>query len=289
MIGAVVGVLVIIGAVALAIAYANSLAQRRPLYPLLATPTPPDKVISPSAEQIDFRTLNEDPAAYLNRVIQVTGAYTPVEPPSCRPHAGPMITWSLVADSLQLNARGLEPILRLVNPGTAMTVEGVWRLHNGPVGCGKEPPDEVVWYLEASRVIAPNPLFGGPEVALTFVPGDPTSAALTTPEPAATSQPLATDTTQTGTPATAPSPAATLGPGLYPAPGTPTELPVTPLATPVGTATPQGTAVGPQPATVTPSPTGTPNGTPTTGPAVTGTPGLATATPGGYPPPTGYP
>lgn len=292
--GIVGAVVVALGIIALALTVASAARPGRPLLPILPTPTPPDRLIDSTAETLSFATLNDDPAAFLNQVIAVTGEYTPVEVPDCRPFAGPAIAWSLVADNLQLNATGFERVLRLVEPGTMMTVSGVWRLYEGPAGCGKQPPDGVVWYLAVTRIVAPNPLFGGPEAVLTFVPGDVATPVLLTPEPETTLELLPTTEATPGTPE--PNlPGGTPGLVATPVP-TATGLPVTPLPTLPGGAT---TAPPPTPGTPPPGSTATPtvdpNATPTTGPGA-GTPGIPTATPGpdGYPgqptqPPGGYP
>jgi hypothetical protein len=43
-----------------------------------------------------------------------------------------------------------------------MTVEGYWRLYEGPLGCGKNAPRAAIWYLEVLRIVEPNPLPGNP-------------------------------------------------------------------------------------------------------------------------------
>lgn len=282
MLSVVAAVLAIMGIVVLGLVLNTSARQGRPLYPNLPSPTPPARVINPEAETVTFRGLNENPAVYLNHVIAVTGDYTPLELPQCRPLAGPPIKWSLVADNLQLNALGFERVLQLVAPGTTMTVVGIWRLYNGPVGCGKEPPAEVVWYLEVTKIIAPNPLFGGPEAVLTFVPGRPTALVPATPVLDGTPEIVPTDGNTGGIDSTPPP--ETL-PGIEPTIGaTPTDLPLTPLATPGAPLTPLPTDEGPP----TPNATIDPNATPTSEPEGTLTPGFPTSTvpPGGYPEPS---
>jgi hypothetical protein len=290
MIGVVVAVLATALLLLLALSLTSAARGGRPLFPNFPSPTPPERLISLQVETVAFDTLNSDPAAYLNQLIEVTGDYTPLEVPDCRPLAGPALQWSLVAQSLQLNAVGFERVLRLVEPGTTMTVEGIWRLYEGPVGCGKEPPDGVIWYLAVTRIIAPNPLFGGPSVALTFVPGQPTSPIELVPTAEVTPDLLVTpEGTAEGTLApTAP----VTGPGIATAAPTATQLLVTPLVTP-GSPTPEG---GTPPPNATPTGTIDPNVTPTTGPGGTAAPPLPTSTtgPGGYPAPSptspgGYP
>lgn len=263
----------------------------QPLYPILASPTPATVLLQNETTLVGFEELNADPAAFRNQSIQVTGNYTPIELPICQPYAGPRIQWSLVAEELQLNASGFERILRLAEPGISMTVKGVWRLYQGPLGCGKEPEDGAVWYLQVTQILEPNPIAGSVPIVLTFVPGpgDRDPAALE-PTPILEETPIL-PTTPTELPTivvtiqpTATLPAdATVAPEMTPTP----TLPVTPLAT-LGTDTPDplGTATL-APGTGTPDPAGTPTGIP----GGTMTPPLPTGTtpPGGYPPATSTP
>lgn len=293
--GVVVAVVVTLGILALALTLASAARPQRPLYPALATPTPPERLITSAPETVTFAALNENPAAFLNQTLEVTGDYTPVDVPDCRPLAGPMIAWSLVADSLQLNAVGFERVLRLVEPGTMMTVEGMWTLYDGPAGCGKQPEDDVIWYLAVSKIIAPNPLFGGPEAVLTFVPGDATAAVELVPTVATTPDLTSPNEATPETPEPT-LPGTTPGVVNTPVP-TATGLPVTPLPTlPGGGTTPLPPTPGTPGSGSTVTPTPDPNATPTSGPGGGSTPGIPTATPDpdGYPapptqPPGGYP
>jgi hypothetical protein len=273
-------VLVVVGLAFLVLSLGGS--NDRPLYPILPTFTPLAGTAAFAPQEIGFAELNADPAAFQDHRLQMTGAYTPIEAPECLDYNGPSIRWSLVAEELQLNAIGFEPLLPLVEEGTEMTVTGIWRAYQGPVGCGKEPPDGTVWYLEVDRILAPNPLFGSAGPLLTVIAG--------------TSDPLTPDLLGSETPAVATAtpaetilvtPTATLQeqPVLIPT-GTPTPsltpLPVTPLVppgTPSETGTPGGTAT----TTGTPGPSPTP--TVTASPEGSTTPGLPTNTPSG----TGYP
>ena len=260
----------------------------RPLYPNLPTFTPPAATLTGELAVLTFAELNADPDAYRDRRIQVAGDFASVPPPTCTPHAGPSIRWSLVAEELQLNAVGFENVLRLLAEGTPMTVTGIWRLYSGPAGCGKAPPDANVWFLAVDQIVEPNPLFGEGGVMLTVVAGSP----LATLPPLDLTVPTATATlTLTATvplaspeapPATTPAVLPTIG-----AAATATPTMTATLATPgtVGTPTP----------TPTPTQTGTPGPSPTAGPSPTPSatieggattePGIPTATPGG----PGYP
>lgn len=285
-----IGVLIVVAGalamVALAVWAYNSQGSQSDLFPSLPSPTAPALIISADVEEVTFAALNENPANYLNKTIQATGTFTPLELPNCRPFAGPVVEWSLVGDNLQLNAKGYENVLRLAEPGMQMTVVGVWRLYSGPVGCGKEPPSDVVWYLDVSRIIEPNPLFGGPQGVLTFVPGEVVTAESARPTLEATPQlaPTAVFATEEGlAPTTAGTPPE--NGEATPSP-TATDGLITPLATPSAEGTPPPTVAG------TPNPNATPTATPdgsataTSEPTGSETPALPTATQpsNGYPP-----
>lgn len=275
-------ILLLAGLGLLAFTFRNS--GNKDLFPNFPTFTPLAGTISSEVLTIGFGELNADPALQQNKRLQITGAFTPVEPPECLNYTGPLFLWSLVADELQLNAIGFEDVLRQVSPGIEMTVTGVWRVYQGPVGCGKEPSEGTVWYLQVDRIIEPNPLFGSGGPMLTVISGtqqplqslidnDPTS----TPGLTATIS-LTSSLTQTVTLASTivTTPTLQLTPAI-----TPTATMATPL-TP-GTPTP---SVSPGSGTP-PDTTGTPDGTttpvaPTQTPSGTGYPGQPTP-PGGYP------
>lgn len=275
-----VAVLLVIIALALLTFSLNGRDERR-LFPILPTQTSAPATIDSEISIIGFGELNEDPAAFRGKRIQVSGAYTPIEAPDCVNYSGPTLRWSLVAEELQLNAIGFENLVLLLDPGTDMTVTGIWDVYQGPVGCGKEPPDGTVWYLAIDRIVEPNPLFGAQAPALTVIAGE----ALPTLSPLETAQqrPVGTPTIE-GTVELSPTmtlnATATL-PLLLTGTPEPTALPVTPLVPPGGTPGLIGT----------PPPGSTPGSSPTFGPSPTpgleGTtiPGLPTSTPSG----TGYP
>ncbi|MCA9998170.1 MAG: hypothetical protein KDE56_20555 [Anaerolineales bacterium] len=276
-------------------------AAQRPLKPPRNTATPNVIAISSQPVIVTFAQLNEDPFALINRAIRVTGSYTPLDLPRCDgSYSGPHIVWALIAEELQLDAHGFEQIMRLVPPGTTLTIEGVWRHYEGPHGCGKEPPTATVWYLEVSRIVQPNPLplLNGTAVPLdtiatpTFAPTDPAAQATvlvgtplptaageetdaaTTPIPTATAFLTLTPTpelspTVTTTPSPGPSPTATPSPDPSASP-TPTPTATTPAGAP--TATPGGNSGAPTSTPLPVQPTNTP------GPGGGGYPGQPTAT-----------
>jgi hypothetical protein len=127
------------------------------IQPIRPTPTPGGQVVGLPIP-VAFSELNENPAAYQNQLIRVSGAFTRLELEPCRQRRGPQIQWGLISEELRLDSVGLTPIVRLAPEGTPMTIDGWWRLYQGPLGCGKQPPDGFAWYLDAAQIIAPNPL-----------------------------------------------------------------------------------------------------------------------------------
>ncbi len=284
-ISAVAAILLLFGLATLA--WTINSRDAHPLYPILSTHTPLAATVDYQPVLVGFAELNADPAALLGQRIQVSGVYTPIEPPECVNYTGPSVRWSLVAEELQLNAIGFETLLRLVDEGLEMTVTGIWSAYRGPVGCGKEPPDGTVWYLLVDRIVEPNPLLGTVAPALTVIPGDP----LPTPPPFTTPEPSLPTPEETPDDDLSPFPSPTLGSTFPITPGiTPetTPLPVTPLVPP-GTP-PPGATTTPDPGEtpgISPTPDLTQTAEATPGEGGTPPPGIPTTTPGGpgYPPP----
>ena len=291
---ALIAIIILVVAGSGLLAYSLAGGSNHPLYPALPTFTPPGTTDF-QVRVISFTELNNDPASFRNQRLQVSGIYTPMSALKCLDHTGPIIRWGLVAEGLQLNAAGFEDLLRLVDEGIEMTVIGTWRLYRGPLGCGKEPADKAIWYLEVDRILEPNPLQVKIDPALTVVVGSPEFPALSTSVPEFTeSEPgldaeIEADSTPDNTNIFTPTVTIDIG---QPSPLTPTPtntLPVTPLI-------PIGTPVGPG----TPNPTATPTATiagatGTPGAGATNPPTIPTSTPSGtgYPPAsptsTGYP
>ena len=142
--------------------------SERVIQPQVPTPDPAagGAIIYDQPLLVTFSGLNEDASVngvqtqFRDRLMRVSGAFAPVAPAACGalPSNGPPIRWSLVAENLRLDAVGLEPILTLAPEGTQFTIDGVWRVYEGPLGCGKEPAWGVRFYLEAQRIVEPNPL-----------------------------------------------------------------------------------------------------------------------------------
>jgi hypothetical protein len=247
---------------------------------------------------VSFSDLNDNPGAYQNKLIRVSGTYTRLPLPTCGHTSGPRLEWALVSGNLRLDARGFEPVLRLLPGGIILTVDGFWRQYQGPLGCGKEADDGTAWYLETLQIVQPNPLPGVFEVGVSPGVDQPPDPLAPTPDGTGTAEPELQITliagTPTGTIGLTPSPTTS---GGIPT-STPTRTPT--LSAPVtGTATPSRTPTVPITGTPpTPTPTPTPSQTPPPGATQPGpaTPtSIVPSTPPGYPgpgddpPPTSYP
>lgn len=177
-------------------------------------------------------------------------------------------------------------MIKILQPGTPMTVEGTWRLYQGPLGCGKGPETGQAWFIEVQQIIQPNPIVatnpgsfisvrpGGSELPSLLATAPPQAIEATVPamtaeaaDQTATFVPIAATITLNATrnpaltPQTTPPPSATFAAGI-------------------ATSTP-----GAEQSTATPgpSPTVTATSNPSdggTGPIRTPLPPLSTATPG---------
>lgn len=158
----IIGIVSVIAIIALVFFFVRLFSgeNNNALFPQLPSPTPNVEIGVPQAILVNFADLNNDPYAYVDQLIEVSGAYTPQVVPDCVRYSGPLIRWALIADGLQLDAVGYERIVKLLAPGTPMTVRGYWRLYDGPLGCGKGPARGSRWYLHVTMIIQPNPLIG---------------------------------------------------------------------------------------------------------------------------------
>lgn len=287
-------ILILLCVLLAAIVYWQS--QPRPLKPERATATPQEVIVDGQPMLVTFEELNSNATAYQNKWVQVSGNYFPKSPTVCNPlpSNGPIFESVLVAEGFQLDIQGGEVALAIVPVNTSMVVQGIWRQYSGPVGCGKEPASDVVWYLDIRAVIQPNPIAGS-----TAVPIDGTVAAeILTAVPQTTPNPDESIATPTFTPipvtVVVETPIVTNTPTptidtIIPTPTTlvdqtPTATATngtftrTPTPDPNATATP---TLGPGTGTPTPTVTGTP---PTAAPTETRPAGIPTATrPAGYP------
>lgn len=245
-------------------------------------------IINNQPQLVTFSELQADPAFYRDQLIRVTGTYIPLSPPDCYPFSGPGADWALISEGLRLDVVGFEQATKLVSQDTIMTVDGFFRLYEGPIGCGKNAPIETAWFLEILQVVQPNPLVstgrlasaGGlagiasPQASPTDLAGlgeslpliegteQPTNVPTATPGDILPAVPTSTVTPMpTGTARTTANPTSSS----------------TPTVTPIGRGTTAPTATR----TPTSAP-GVPTNTPQSGPLPT-SPALPTATIGGYP------
>lgn len=259
--------------------------------PTRATATPSGD-LSNQVTLVSFADLDADPAAYLDQLVRVSGELVFLEKELCSRWRGPRPAWALIdqvgEEVMRLDAVGYEDLVRRVPAGTVLTVDGFWRLYEGPLGCGKEPADGFAWYLDVTRLVQPNPLpltgGGGPGSPRVTPIGGEEGLLTVTPTPSAT-----------GTRPASPTPSRTPSPSATPTAGTPEGVTPTASPTPGITPTPSQTPTsGPGQPTATPSrtPTSAP-GQPTPTRTPTSPPAEPTSTPSGYPapspPPGGYP
>ncbi len=253
-----------------------------------------DQIIAGQPQLVTFAELEADPTRYQDKLIRVTGSYISLPVVACSPYSGPNPAWALVADDLRLDTLGFDGLLfQLAQQETTLTLDGVLRRYDGPLGCGKRPSAGILWYLEALQIVQPNPLVLADsdlgDGTVIIPPPFPTG---TPPAPAIEETPTPEPTTGPGTPTRTPSPTsvsapttaatATLAPGSSPTAEPDSTATRTPTPTRTLTPIPTGTAVS---GTSTPTPT--PSRTPAPGPT---NPPLPTSTPGdGYPVSTNTP
>jgi hypothetical protein len=277
-------ILVTIAGVIILLAFVRPTTNTSNLLPILATPTSSqNESVSLTPVPVTFTDLNSDPLAYLNIPIQVSGSFIKLDSPACPRFSGPNPEWALVSEDLQLEAKGFERVVQILSPGTNMIVQGIWRLYQGPLGCGKGPRPDSSWYLQVQRIIQPNPLVGDGNINLVdiegVIPGFPALVATGVPTiPPATIPPQANvtaaatatinqtlptgtvDATGTIDSGTIGTPLGTLAATVTPAPDGSTPIPST---TPIATATAiPGGETGSTPTPQTPLP---PTSTPTSG------------------------
>lgn len=207
-------------------------------------------LINQQSVPVNFETLNSDPSIFVDRFIQVSGRYIPLREASCARSRGPSVDWFLISDGLEMNMSGHGSIINILPNQEFVTVEGIWRRYEGPVGCAKEPQNEVVWHLEIVRILDPNPIIASR--------GGQTNNILVAP-PASTGTPT-DDTSGSDSPAPEDTPTPNIGNGQSTVPTrastpTPDQTNETrPTMTPTATST---QAASPPTATFTPTATAT--------------------------------
>lgn len=226
---------------------------------------------SKSVLVLDLTDLATDPASYENMLVQVTGQYSQLPAPSCSAVSHlPPATWVLGKAGVIVRAAGLEDIILPLAPDDlTVQVMGRWQRWDGLVGCGDTAVTSTIWYLQAERIVDPNPIsratltplgyVGQPEIITpannnsTSIP----SVILVTPIP-----------NQSSTPKLLPTPSPTLKQQptaiqTFTSSPRPTNSPTaqySPLATPTATSlvSPVDSSVNDVPPTSTPWPTYTP-------------------------------
>lgn len=248
-----------------------------------ATNTPPPAAVIQSANQAlmpSLLTLLRNPSDFEGEDLILTGAYRskPLLVCSEETHQSPA-TWVLADGDVEVMASGFDSALRaLAAPGLPLEVEGRWQRWEGPVGCGRRAPSQLVWHLQVTNIVSPNPLSAS--LPFTAAPAEPIG---TTPPPTALAETIATASPTAQTTAALEQPPRS---GNTPTPGLPgtsaadNSLTATSTLSTNVTATVTGTIPAGASGTATPTPFGTP--TPASG-LNTPTP-TATASPAGSTP-----
>jgi hypothetical protein len=132
-----------------------------------ATPTPFPQAGNPlpnvSLGQIvpvELTYLTTNPETYEGMMVMVNGRYKRRPPIVCSTtlYRSPA-TWNLVSGETNAFMNGFDGQLRSLLPEEiSMTISGIWRQWNGPVGCGKTSSVQKIWYLEVHEIISPNPI-----------------------------------------------------------------------------------------------------------------------------------
>lgn len=135
------------------------------------TGTPPPAMIEQAnlAVAPSLLTLARNPGAFEGQDLRLVGNYQPLPLPVCagETHRSPA-TWALGDGEIQILASGFDDALReLASPGLPLEVEGSWQRWEGPVGCGRRAPSQLVWHLQLTNILSPNPL----SASVPFTPG----------------------------------------------------------------------------------------------------------------------
>ncbi|MCK4831415.1 MAG: hypothetical protein KAS81_01545 [Anaerolineales bacterium] len=224
------------------------------------SPAPTGTIATDHATVPQLDDLGAKPDGFEGQRLQISGLFSALPTPFCDSvlHLPPT-AWALAWGGIVVQASGLESVLEaLATDGLMLTVEGRWVRWEGLLGCGESAVITTMWFLQADRILSPNPL-----TSATLTP----RATGSRQEPATEPVRTPTLTTQVGSPypTTGTPLPATLAPSASPfitlVPPTWTSTPIS-IGTPSPTGSPSPTAAG------TPSPTSliSPINTPT-GPA----------------------
>ncbi|HZD09709.1 MAG TPA: hypothetical protein VE553_00050 [Candidatus Binatia bacterium] len=229
--------------------------------------------------------LRQAPEAYEGTLVRVSGEYRRAPVVVCDGVARlSPATWQIGQDDETIGASGFGDLVQtLLPPRLTVTVDGVWRSWRGPLGCGKDAPSRMVWYLAVTEIVSPSPL-----ARVTLTPSG--AEAVSTPQ--VTLEPTENTATPSGpppvgTPLVEPSP--TNRPATIPATTQPTRAPLA-TSTRIASPTPQEEEEGTVEPTASPPVTATVNGTAgstATATAQTTPTATASATPGASATPSG--
>ena len=236
------------------------------------TSTPPAAAVIEKANlpaAVSLLTLARNPVAFEGEDLILSGNYRPLPVPVCGEEAHPSpATWVLGDSDIEIPVAGFDSALRDLAPaGLPMQVEGRWQKWEGPVGCGRRAPSEIIWHLQLINILSPNPLSASlpmtavPPGAATPLSTQATLADSRTPAAGSTATISSTNQLPGTIPTTTPALIGSLTPVASSTPGpspsgtivaTVTPFPTftvtgTPPATPTGTTTPDGTTPGPTP------------------------------------------
>lgn len=109
---------------------------------------------------VEIVQLQRAPEAYEDTLVRVRGRYrrSPIVVCDGVARVSPA-TWRLEQDDAEVGAGGFESLVQNLLPsGMTITVDGVWRSWRGPVGCGKDAPQQSIWYLQVTNIVSPSPV-----------------------------------------------------------------------------------------------------------------------------------
>lgn len=158
-----------------------SCTERRGALKPLRTPSTGSGVeFSDQPMLVSFSELQEDPFSFRDKYIRVSGDFVNLDHPECVPYSGPTAQWALISENLRLDAFGFEVVVELLPQNYALTVDGYFRLYDGPLGCGKEPAASTAWSLEVLRLVQPNSIVRAAPLAGSSIPGQATADSMVT-------------------------------------------------------------------------------------------------------------
>lgn len=109
---------------------------------------------------VELTELAANPDTFIGAQLIVSGQFTPLPRLVCsgQVYRSPA-TWQLGVGEVRALMSGFrEPLQTLLPENVEVTVAGVWRTWEGPVGCGKEATVQQLHYLEIREIVSPNPI-----------------------------------------------------------------------------------------------------------------------------------